>query len=114
MTPRLNGSDATMDSLAFSASHISMANDHNNIIKRHYQDLLSMMYHTINERHDLASASDEALAKFEYIPLLSRFEAACGAREKRETKRKIRSRLEHVLNKQLVSTRTWAAFDACS
>lgn len=101
MTPRLNGSDATMDSLAFSASHISMANDHNNIIKRHYQDLLSMMYHTINERHDLASASDEALAKFEYIPLLSRFEAACGAREKRETKRKIRSRLEHVLNKQL-------------
>lgn len=105
MAARLNGrgadSDATMDSLAVGASNISMANDHNNIIKRHYQDLLSMMYHSINERHDLASASDEALAKFDYIPLFNRHEAACGAREKRETRRKIRTRLEQVLKKQL-------------
>lgn len=99
-----NGID--IDNLASSSNKISMVNDHKSMIIRNYQDLLSMMYRTINERHGLSGASDETLAKFEYIPFFSRFESACGAREKRETKRKIRTRVEQVLKKKLVSILT--------
>lgn len=111
--PRQDGRSANngidMDNLTSSTNRISMVNEDistKNMVIRNYQDLLSMMYRTINERHGLSGASDETLAKFEYIPFFSRFEAACVVTEKKETKRKIRNRVEQVLIKKFVSLLT--------
>ena len=64
----------------------------------------------LDDRQQLATlrtANDEALAYFDYSPFLKRYDAAVTeasvTSKNRETKRKIKKRLEEVLIKKLVN-----------